>query len=335
MNISELLGQSAVREVETAEILSKKQVVSDMNLVLDSLLAERDALLLSLRGRKETNEEVSHEQMQQLRQLDLRAKDMSKRIKVFRMDLDMERICVYLQQELESSLEPAEQKLFVAEAALLDKQVSSLFSMQGDAALIDDDELSLVFNEVTDLKYRLGLETSSLVQIDWGSFGSLLTETGTKVRMGLSFYGEGTRMLVSDVQYAWALLVKAVTGTTLKPREVNVVRRTGKDLLTLIPFTVILVIPLTPIGHVLVFSFIQRFFPEFYPSCYTEKRLNLRKLYSEIERKGDSLSGLLQGRDGEMREGQSQDKPFSFTLFKGVPKFLSKVLKDRVEGDDK
>ena len=47
--------------------------------------------------------------------------------------------------------------------------------MQEVAALIDDDELNLVFNEVTDLKYRLGLESTSLVQIDWGSFGSLLT----------------------------------------------------------------------------------------------------------------------------------------------------------------
>ena len=40
-------------------------------------------------------------------------------------------------------------------------------------------------------------------------------------------------------------------------REVNAVRRTGKDLLTLIPTTIILIIPLSPVGHVLVFSFIQ------------------------------------------------------------------------------
>lgn len=37
----------------------------------------------------------------------------------------------------------------------------------------------------------------------------------------------------------------------------------------------------------------QRFFPDFFPSCYTEKRLNLLKLYSEIERKSeDELLGL-------------------------------------------
>merc|ERR1711988_535601 len=126
--------------------------------------------------------------------------------------------------------------------------------------------------------------------------------------MGLSFYGEGTRMLVNDVQYAWRLLVKATTGTTLKAREVNVVRRTGKDLLTLIPFTVILLIPLSPVGHVLVFSFIQRFFPEFYPSCYTEKRLNLRKLYSEIERKKDELGDIL---DEDEEEKKNARWPFS------------------------
>lgn len=108
-------------------------------------------------------------------------------------------------------------------------------------------------------------------------------------RTGLSFYGEGTKLLFNDVQYAGTLLAKAVSGTTLKPREVNTVRRTGKDLLTLIPFTIILIIPLSPVGHVLVFSFIQRFFPEFYPSCYTDKRMNLCKLFSEIEKSDDDL----------------------------------------------
>jgi hypothetical protein len=101
-------------------------------------------------------------------------------------------------------------------------------------------------------------------------------------RVGLSFFGEGTKLLVSDIQYAWKLLLKAVQGYILKPRqslklsasvyfyflflkiflnvinrEVNAIRRTGKDLLTIIPFTIILIIPLTPVGHVFVFSFIQ------------------------------------------------------------------------------
>jgi hypothetical protein len=335
-NLTDLMGQSTVKEVETDTIKEKRAVVEEGNTQLDAVLAERDDLLQRLRAARtlggEGGNEVAPADLQTLRQLDIKAKDLSKKIKLFSLDFDMERICEYLTQELESSVEPNDQKLFVAEAALLDKQVSSLFSLLPDlslgesTALVDDDELSLIYNEVADLKYRLGLEANSL-QIDWGSVGVLLSEAGAKVKMGLSFYGEGTRMLVSDVQYAWRLLVKATTGTTLKAREVNVVRRTFKDLLTLIPFTIILIIPLSPVGHVLVFSFIQRFFPEFYPSCYTEKRLNLRKLYSEIERKkDDALDGLSLGPGVGAGGRQKHDTAFSMPEFlRALPPFLRKL----------
>jgi hypothetical protein len=335
-SLNELLGQTTVKEVETDSIKAKKTVVQQGNAQLDTLLVERDELLQRLRKDVGQTEGVPPGDLQLLRQLDVRAKDMSKRIKLFEMDLSMERICEYLQQELENSLEPSDQKLFVAEAALLDKQISSLFTLlpvsvavgETSAALVDDDELTLVYNEVTDLKYRLGLESSSsLSQFDWGSIGVLLSETGSKVKLGLAFYGDGTRMLVSDVQYAWRLLVKATTGTTLKAREVNVVRRTLKDLLTLIPFTVILLIPLSPVGHVLVFSFIQRFFPEFYPSCYTEKRLNLSKLYREIERPKYGFYDR-NGEDGATGNGNGNGGNGD-GIFADFSKVLPQAFKDR------
>jgi hypothetical protein len=61
------------------------------------------------------------------------------------------------------------------------------------------------------------------------------------------------------------------------------VRRTFKDVITFIPFVIILLIPLSPIGHVLVFGAIQRFFPDFFPSCFTEQRQNLLQLYETAE----------------------------------------------------
>lgn len=61
------------------------------------------------------------------------------------------------------------------------------------------------------------------------------------------------------------------------------IRRTFKDVLTFIPFVIILLIPLSPIGHVLVFGAIQRFFPDFFPSCFTERRQNLLQLYESTE----------------------------------------------------
>jgi hypothetical protein len=37
-------------------------------------------------------------------------------------------------------------------------------------------------------------------------------------REGLSFFGEGTKVLLNDLLYAWALIAKAVQGYTLKAR---------------------------------------------------------------------------------------------------------------------
>ena len=60
-------------------------------------------------------------------------------------------------------------------------------------------------------------------------------------------------------------------------------RRTFKDIITFIPVVIILIIPLSPVGHVLVFGAIQRFFPDFFPSCFTEQRQNLLELYETTE----------------------------------------------------
>lgn len=62
-------------------------------------------------------------------------------------------------------------------------------------------------------------------------------------------------------------------------------QRTAKDLLTLIPFTIILIIPMTPVGHVLVFSLIQRIFPDFFPSTFTERRQVLSQMYEELDKR--------------------------------------------------
>jgi hypothetical protein len=86
-------------------------------------------------------------------------------------------------------------------------------------------------------------------------------------------------------QYAGWLISRAAQGYTLKPREVRTLQRTAKDLLTLIPFTVILVIPMTPVGHVLVFSLIQRIFPDFFPTTFTERRQMLSRMYEELDKK--------------------------------------------------
>jgi hypothetical protein len=59
-------------------------------------------------------------------------------------------------------------------------------------------------------------------------------------------------------------------------------RRTVKDLLTFVPFAIILIIPLTPLGHVLVFGFIQRYFPDLFPSQFNARRQEMVKRYEAL-----------------------------------------------------
>ena len=59
-------------------------------------------------------------------------------------------------------------------------------------------------------------------------------------------------------------------------------RRTLKDLFVFVPFAIILIIPLTPVGHVLIFGFIQRYFPGFFPSQFNARRQDLVKRYEQL-----------------------------------------------------
>lgn len=369
-SISELFAQVKAKEPQTQTIEALNKSLSHAQDILNNAVASKETLTEVIRQERRENIETKPDNILQLLRLDLRVKELQKLTKIIKLNLDIERICVYLEQEIESSIDPTEQRQFIAEVALVDKEYSSLISdisvqgmnvisefgnniittdeletdslgsgattplyslhstVENLVSLIDDDELNLVIGEVNDLLGRLGLQTQVAPSMDWGSLGVVVTNNIDKIKEGLGFYGEGTKMLVADCQYAWQLLFKALQGTTLKPREVNTLRRTGKDILTLIPFTIILIIPLTPIGHVLVFSFIQRFFPDFFPSCYTEKRLNLRKLFSEIERKtdGSSIDDILGSSSSSDSRATSSNAYFFANSMDNISNSFVKVL---------
>ena len=113
----------------------------------------------------------------------------------------------------------------------------------------------------------------------------------------------------------------------------------------------ICIILIIPIAFFLTFltTIAQRFFPDFFPSCYTEKRLNLRRLYAEIERKNDDI---LLGIEEESSEWGLWSSPLSDSFAKlsevssgsldGFMKLLSslsasdsKTMKDKEKDKDK
>lgn len=201
------------------------------------------------------------------------------------LQLEMEKIFASLAEEIESSSYDTmmDQRLMVAEFGELDERLAEMevFVDSGEPVLVQDDALGDVASDIQYLKTRLGLDAQlySSATLDWPQVRQFIAASAKKTKAGFEFYARGIRLFIGDLQYAFRLIRRAVLGYTPTPREVRTLRRTGRDFLTLIPFTIILIAPLTPVGHVLVFSFLQRYWPDFFPSTFSERRQALMKRY--------------------------------------------------------
>jgi len=204
------------------------------------------------------------------------------------LNYELERIFTYLDKELGSTSTkgyiPLQDRLNVAEFGLLEWQVENLIKQTKNAENIDSDVLAVVLEQTVDLKRRLGIDFYVTgLTFDTEAIYSYALDLSGKAKTVIAFYGKGIQLFWNDMVFSFSLIGRALQGYTLKPREVQNLRRSFKDLITFIPFMIILICPLSPIGHVFVFGAIQRFFPDFFPSCFTERRQNLLSLYESTE----------------------------------------------------
>lgn len=120
---------------------------------------------------------------------------------------------------------PLQDRLNVAEFGLLESQVDS-FTLQiqlGES--LDGDVLAVLTDQLVDFKRRLGIDyyvtgltfDSEAIQI-W------LKENFAKLQDGIAFYVKGTRLFIDDVLFCSSLILRALQGYTLKPREVRTLR---------------------------------------------------------------------------------------------------------------
>lgn len=164
-------------------------------------------------------------------------------------------------------------------------------SAPSSAVVYPDDVLDVLAQEIPDLRRRLGIADEAVFggggvggggKLSLARARAAAAESSAKLVEGALFFSRGIRLLGTDVQAACGLFARAVAGASLKPREVAALRRTARDIATFVPFTIILVTPITPVGHVLVFGFLQRYFPGFFPSQFTSRRQELMIRYEEL-----------------------------------------------------
>mmetsp|Transcript_2762 Transcript_2762/g.6599 ORF Transcript_2762/g.6599 Transcript_2762/m.6599 type:complete len:718 (-) Transcript_2762:951-3104(-) len=214
---------------------------------------------------------------------------------------ELERIYTYLVTELQNPTTkgyiPLQDRLNVAEYGLLESQIQSCSRELNSKGVLDADILAVIAEQMTDFKRRLGIDYYVTgLTYDREAIIRWLNDLYLTSKTGIMFYVKGTQLFWSDVVFSVSLIGRAAQGVTLKPREVRTIRRTFKDVITFIPVVIILIIPLSPVGHVLVFGAIQRFFPGFFPSCFTEQRQNLLQLYETTEFSEVTIKENLQER---------------------------------------
>jgi len=101
-------------------------------------------------------------------------------------------------------------------------------------------------------------------------------------RASLRFGLRGLGIMAGDVVKAVRFLGRRLRGQTLADAELAVIRRTVIDWLCLVPYTAILVFPLTPPGNVLAFNLLSRVAPWSTPSGFTRRRQDCDEMFTEV-----------------------------------------------------
>ncbi|KAJ8420708.1 hypothetical protein Cgig2_026104 [Carnegiea gigantea] len=124
------------------------------------------------------------------------------------------------------------------------------------------DEINLAFNQLSEV-VKFALETEELNSCD-----DVL---------------QGTQLLAIDVAAAMGLLRRAIIGDELTEKERKFLRRTLTDLASVVPIGVLMLLPVTAVGHAAMLAAIQRYFPALIPSTYGSDRLDLLRQLEKMK----------------------------------------------------
>ncbi|CAI7814664.1 unnamed protein product [Closterium sp. NIES-54] len=111
---------------------------------------------------------------------------------------------------------------------------------------------------------------------------SVIDQSLEHIREGGADAWRGTQLLSTDVAVAMKMLQRAALGQPLTDREAKVLKRTLTDVASVIPIGVLMLIPMTPVGHAAVLAAIQRYAPHLFPSSYNEDRLDAARRLEQV-----------------------------------------------------
>ncbi|XWS59444.1 hypothetical protein CRYUN_Cryun08bG0122300 [Craigia yunnanensis] len=112
---------------------------------------------------------------------------------------------------------------------------------------------------------------------------SIIEKSLDKIKETSTDVLQGTQLLAIDVAAAMELLRRVLTGDELAEKEKKALRRTLTDLASVVPIGVLMLLPVTAVGHAAILAAIQRYVPALIPSTYGPERLDLLRQLEKVK----------------------------------------------------
>eukprot|EP00276_Gloeochaete_wittrockiana_P009962 CAMPEP_0184658408 /NCGR_PEP_ID=MMETSP0308-20130426/25242_1 /TAXON_ID=38269 /ORGANISM="Gloeochaete witrockiana, Strain SAG 46.84" /LENGTH=380 /DNA_ID=CAMNT_0027097361 /DNA_START=318 /DNA_END=1460 /DNA_ORIENTATION=+ len=138
------------------------------------------------------------------------------------------------------------------------------------------------------------------IEVDVKEIQRLLDEQVEKFRSGSVFCVRSVKLLGLDCYVAGRLLVRATQGYPTTSKEWDHMRRFVTDVLALIPFSILLAIPLSPVGHLVLFAAIQKYVPALFPSTFKPERVKVMERLEALQQAQQELRSLSPPPDSHM-----------------------------------
>ncbi|KAF3972707.1 hypothetical protein CMV_003815 [Castanea mollissima] len=112
---------------------------------------------------------------------------------------------------------------------------------------------------------------------------SIIEKSLVKLKETTTDVLQGTQLLAIDVAASMGLLRRALVGDELTEKEKKVFKRTMTDLASVVPIGVLMLLPVTAVGHAAMLAAIQRYAPALIPSTYGPERLDLLRQLEKVK----------------------------------------------------
>lgn len=114
---------------------------------------------------------------------------------------------------------------------------------------------------------------------------NIIEKSFDKLKEASTDVWQGTQLLDIDVAAATGLIRRVLIGDELTEKEKKPLQRTLTNLASVVPIGVLMLLPITAIGHAAILAAVQRYVPALIPSTYGPERLDLLRQLEKNEGK--------------------------------------------------